>query len=61
MNHWCEDWNQNDVLNNYKVLGVVDPEDLKNLIKDSVQLQKVLEVIKDYPDVYADLILKNIV
>lgn len=61
MSHWWEEWTPNIVLNNYNVLGVVDPEDIRNLVKDANQLQKVLEVIKDdYPEVYADLILKNI-
>ncbi len=61
MSHFNDDWTPEAVLNNYYVLGVVEPEDLYALVKDSSTLRKVLEIItNDYPEIHADLILKNI-
>jgi hypothetical protein len=39
MSNWTEDWTIESVENNYKVLGCIDPEDVKQLISDAKALK----------------------
>lgn len=62
MSHWNEEWTPEDVLNNYQVLSFVDPEDMNQLVMDSLMFKSMCEHLeKEHPSVYADLILKGLV
>lgn len=62
MSHWNEDWTPEDVLNNYQVLSFVGPEDMEQLVKDSLTLKSISEHLeKEHSSIYADLILKGLV
>lgn len=62
MSHWNEEWDQEDVLNSYQVLSYVEPEDMQQLVKDSLMFKSVCEHLEqEHPSIYADLILKGLV
>lgn len=43
---WCEEWTIDSVAGNYKAIGMVDPEDVEQLIADSRKLTKAIELLK---------------
>lgn len=43
---WCEEWTIDSVAGNYKAIGMVDPEDIEQLIADSRKLTKAIELLK---------------
>ena len=62
MSHWNDDWTPEDVLNNYQVLSFVDPEDMNQLVNDSLMFKVVSAYLeKEHPSIYADAILKGLI
>lgn len=62
MSHWNDDWTPEDVLNNYHVLSFVGPEDMEQLVSDSLMFKAVSEYLeKEHPAIYADAILKGLI
>ena len=43
---WTKDWTIDSVAGNYKALGMVDPEDIEQLIADSRRLQEAMLWLK---------------
>lgn len=43
---WSKDWTVAEVEQNYKVIGIVDPDDIEQLIKDSKELASIKAAIK---------------
>lgn len=43
---WCEEWTIDSVAGNYKAIGMIDPEDIEQLIDDSRKLSKAIEWLK---------------
>lgn len=43
--NWTEDWNIEHVAQNFKVLGVIEPEDVVRLIEDAKTLRALEEKI----------------
>lgn len=40
---WCEEWTIDSVAGNYKAIGMIDREDVEQLIADSRKLSKAIE------------------
>lgn len=49
MSNWNEDWTVEDVAQNFRVLGKagLDPEDVVQLIEDSLKLQQLTVLLSD--------------
>lgn len=43
---WSKDWTVAEVEQNYKVIGIVDPDDIEQLIKDSKELAALKDANK---------------
>lgn len=44
---WTKEWTIDSVAGNYKALGMVDPEDIEQLIADSRELLKAKKLLAD--------------
>lgn len=48
---WNKEWTIESVENNYRILGMIDPEDVKQLIEDSKNLVKAKEALKQISEI----------
>lgn len=44
---WTKEWTIESVANNFKAIGMVDPEDMTQLIADSRELIKVKKLLEN--------------
>lgn len=47
MSHWTEEWTIESVENNHRILGIIEPEDVKQIIAEAKELQYLYKWLGD--------------